>query len=379
MSVAVVGAGFSGLMFAMALARAGVKVDVYEEHARVGFPEHCTGLVSANTAEMIGRPAELSKLGVIESFVISGPSASARIRASRPVVKLDRVKLEEFMAEEAESEGVRINYGLKAKVSPDGVVTPVGRRYDVVILAEGYLGRQRASLGIGFSGPPIYGVNAEFEGGGSEDFEARFDGITSDGFFSWRVTLKSLSIVGTAARNPRELARKLAAAQKAFGVEGRPLTYYGGPILTGPYPKRIRAGRVVVVGDAASMNKPLTGGGLYPSASAALRAVSLYTKGVPIIDAVERAVTDTIGELRRFYHVARLLHERPDEVDLIIRAISSSGLLDRLSGRIDYDRHHEAIRASLMTGGLLQAMVRAFLEDPLGALRILAGGLEDLM
>ena len=379
MSVAIVGAGFSGLMFAIALARAGANVDVYEEHARVGFPEHCTGLVSAYTAEMIGRPAEVSKLGVIESFVVSGPSLSARVRASRPVVKLDRVKLEEVMAEEAESEGVRINYGLRAKVSPEGVVTPVGKRYDAVILAEGYLGRQRTNLGIGFSGVPIYGVNAEYEGGGPEDFEARFDGVTSDGFFSWRVTLKSFSIIGTAARHPTELARRLAAAQKVFGVEGRPLTYYGGPILTGPYPKRVRAGRVVVVGDAASMNKPLTGGGLYPSALAATRAANLYTRGVPILYAVERAVRDTLSEMRKFYHVARLLHERPNEVDLIIRALSSSGLLDSLSGKIDYDRHHEVIRASLTTRRLLSAAIRAFIEDPMGALRILVSGLEDLV
>ncbi len=379
MRVAVVGAGFSGLMFATALARAGANVEVFEEHNKVGFPEHCTGLVSERTAEIIGRPAEGSRIGTIGSFLISGPRNSMRIRASSPVVKLDRVKLEELMKEEAEDEGVRFRFGSRARVTPEGHVLPEGRSYDAVILAEGYMGALRGILGIGFTGEPVYGVNVEFDSGGPADFEARFDRATSDGFFSWRVLVGSITIVGTAARDPRVLSVKLTKAVRLHGAEGRILKYYGGPIIVGPYPRRVRSGRVVVVGDAASMNKPLTGGGLYPSAVASLRAEALVREGVSVADAVERSVLETLRELRQTYHTSRLLHERPEVVDLIVEAAASTGLADRLSGMIDYDRHHEIIGLSVRTKEFYASALRVFLRDPVASLRLLVSGLADIV
>ncbi|MGC9209972.1 MAG: NAD(P)-binding protein [Acidilobus sp.] len=379
MAVAVVGAGFSGLMFAVALARAGERVDLYEEHDRVGYPEHCTGLVSEATVQAIGRPAVRSTLGVMESFVVSGPTASLRLRASRPVVKLDRVRLEQLMLEEAESEGVHYTPGLRVRARPDGSLIPTNKRYDAIVLAEGYLGAQRHELGIGFRGSPLYGVNVEVDVGGTPDFEAKFDERLSDGFFAWKVILGSTTIVGTASRDPRTLKRKLDEAMRAFEVEGRQVKVYGGPIITGPYPDKVRAGRVVVVGDASSMNKALTGGGLFPSSSAALRAETMIREGKGVPEALEESVLHVIRELKRMYRLSRLLHGRPYVVDLVIRASLESGLADRLMGKIDYDRHQTLLEQSLRTTSFYRAAFSALVRDPVNSLRLAAAAIADMI
>ncbi|ADL19734.1 dehydrogenase (flavoprotein)-like protein [Acidilobus saccharovorans 345-15] len=379
MRAAVIGAGFSGLMFALSLAQGGVNVDLYEEHNRVGYPEHCTGLVSKATQDMIGRPALRSELGTIGSFVIAGPRLSLRLRASQPIVKLDRVRLEELMLEEAEAEGVNFISGAKVRPLPSGEVLPPGRSYDVIVLAEGFNGRLRGPLGIGFSGHPLFGVNAEFEGGGEADFVARFDRSTSDGFFSWKVSVDGLTVVGTASRDPRGLGRLLEESMRVHGAEGKPLKTYGGPILTGPMPRRVRLGRVIAVGDAASMNKPLTGGGLYPSAAAARRAQALINGGARPADAVEEAVLGVLKVLRRTYRLSRLLHGRPEAVDVLIRAATDSGLAERVSGRIDYDVHDSLFRESIKSWRFYLAAADTIITSPVTSLRLLASLLADMI
>jgi flavin-dependent dehydrogenase len=366
-------------MFATALAQAGVNVDLFEEHRRVGFPEHCTGLISRATEEMIGGPALKSELGVIESFVISGPRLSLRLRASQPIVKLNRVRLEELMLEGAEAEGVKFIDGVKTRPLPDGTVLPLGKSYDVVILAEGFNGTARRQLGIGFNGEVIYGVNAEAEDGGSPDFEAKFDETTSDGFFSWRVTLRSVSVVGTASRRPSVLAAKLREAMKAHNVEGDIVKTYGGPIITGPPSDKVRLGRVVVVGDAASMNKPLTGGGLYPSAAASRMAQRMIAKGISVADALEASVKSVNRGLRRSYHVSKLLHSRPEAVDLLVYAATSSGLAEEVSGKVDYDIHFSLFRESARSWRAYYGALRALVRSPANSLRLLASLITDII
>lgn len=379
MRAAVIGAGYSGLMLSRALARVGANVDLYEEHDRVGFPEHCTGLVSSLTVRLIGPPAEGSRLGEIGSFVISGPTSSVRLRPSEPVVKLDRVRLEEMLLDDAVREGVKYYSESRVRVSPAGEVLPSGRRYDVVVLAEGYLGRLRRALGVGFAGPPVYGVNAEVDDRGNPDFVARFDGETSYGFFSWRVTLGSYSIVGTASKDPRLLGRLLKSSLERHNVEGRPFKVYGGPIIVGPPPRSVAVGRVVVVGDAAAMNKPLTGGGLYPTALASHALEVMAANGLAPEEAVRRSVLLALREVSRSYHVSRVLHDRPALVDALAAAASRYGIADDLSGSIDYDRHYLLLRRSISMTKAVPASLQVLVQDPYGAARLLASLLEDML
>ncbi len=374
-----IGAGFSGLALANRLLEAGVEVDIYEEHNKVGFPNHCTGLVSAYTQRLIGRPAVSSELGRFDSFVISGPSESVTLRASEPVIKLNRIRLEELMLEEAESKGAKVHMGVRAGVRPTGEVLPDGKRYDVVILAEGQMGSLRKELGIGSSARPLWGVNLELEAEVNGTFVALFDRRLSDGFFTWLVPLKGFAIVGTAARDPRLLGRLVERVQERFGLAGaRRLGIYGGPVISSPPPKAVRVGRVVAVGDAAAMTKPLTGGGLYPSAEAAVRAAKMILGGADPADAVEVAVKAVLSEQAKSYRLSRLLHEDPSLVDLLARAAKRSGLDRGSEGRVDYDRHMSVFSLALSSSRSLIAAAY-LLRRPADAMRMLGSVLAGYL
>ena len=57
--LAIVGAGPAGLLTATRCAESGLDVVVLEEHARIGRPTHCTGIVSLETAEFVKIPDEM--------------------------------------------------------------------------------------------------------------------------------------------------------------------------------------------------------------------------------------------------------------------------------------------------------------------------------
>ena len=148
-------------------------------------------------------------------------------------------------------------------------------------------------------------------------------------------------------------------------------------MLAGPPVDSPRVGRVVVVGDAAFMNKPLTGGGLYPNAEAATRAAALIRAGEDPLRALERSVREVGRFLARAYHLARLVHGRPRLVDALAHAASASGLAARLSGLVDYDRHERLLGAAARAGlPALGAAARLLADDPLGAALLLAASLR---
>ncbi|MEB3788211.1 MAG: FAD-dependent oxidoreductase, partial [Desulfurococcales archaeon] len=97
--IALVGAGYAGLVLAWKLAESGARVTVYEEHDEgwVGLPRHCTGLVSARVVEGLDAwRLVLDKYKTVE-FAARGETVALRPRGG--VYRLDRVMLERTLYE----------------------------------------------------------------------------------------------------------------------------------------------------------------------------------------------------------------------------------------------------------------------------------------
>lgn len=343
MRIAVVGGGFSGLVFAYKLASKGYDVDVYEEHGGVGFPPHCTGLVSMDTVGLIGGPAWENILGTYRGVVLDVEGYRCTINTVNKVVKLDRVRLEESLLEAALMHGARVFLGRRVtSVSRDGRVSIGGveKWYDMIVLAEGLSGSLRRRLGVEHKVTTTVGLNIEHSSGvESVDrdhvwirFARGLDG------FSWKLVFLERLLAGALSLNPGQVKRWLNRFTRALG-DG---FLYGGVVVHGPPLRNPRVGRVLIVGDAAGFNKPLTGGGLYPNAFLA-EAVAGSDLSSGSFAGVDRVVSRLVGKLYRQYRIARGYYRDPGRGVLLLKSLVQGGLCDVLNGRIDYDGHERLI------------------------------------
>ncbi len=307
MRVAVVGAGFSGLAAALELSEVS-EVTIFEEHKEVGIPEHCTGIVSKRVYEGL-KFAEEAVEGKLEEYFI-GTKEGKGIRIKGPkgfTVKFQRKRLEEIMLEVVLSKGAKFINKFVKEVNPKGTVE--GERFDRVVIAEGWGAEIAKTLHVAPKPRRVYGINLEIEGKTAfpGSVEVWFDELLAPGFFAWVVMLEGKAVVGTASEpgraNVRKLAEKVLEIAKRRGlVEGEVVKAYGGVIQTGPPSLAPYRGRVAVTGDAAGLNKPLTGGGLYPS----LEVAKGYKKFFPKL---WRAYHPLVERLYAETYLSRPLHK----------------------------------------------------------------------
>ena len=341
--IAIVGAGFSGSLLAVALSRAGFEVTIYEEHRNIGIPPHCTGIISRKTLSLINEVAGPLPPSVIAAK-LKGLRACAYdrcvvINVEGGLIMLNRPRLDVLLAERAEKYGGSVNTGVRVEnVSLDGRVSlrnGPDRKYDVVIIAEGPVPRLRKRLSIGLLSEPSYGVNyvtrssvigqeLSTEVPPEEYAHVRFDPMYAPGYM-WAIRVGSeYTIIGAASRRVESIGNLLKRVAGAIEWS------YGGRLYLGEDPpSRISAGKVVVFGDAAGLVKPLSGGGLYPQALVAdlfLRCiskkaekndrelVSCLTKGIRRVHArigsSSRAARRLLENTQSMYNILEILKDK---------------------------------------------------------------------
>ncbi len=365
---AVVGAGFAGLINAVKLLSSGVSVDIYEEHDKVGYPKHCTGLVSLRTARLIGRAAETSIEAVYDYLVLRSGGDELRIRAR--TVKLDRVRLENALLREAEKLGASVRLGERvASVSPGRgeIELENGERhsgYDIIVLAEGLHGMIRRRLSILWTPRTSMGINLEARCPSRGTLTV----LEKEGaWFAWLVPTPRSLVAGALGPRPGGVMRASQSIMKESGCDAS-REVYGGRVIHGPPmpPDQAVRARFAIVGDAAGLTKPLTGGGLYPNTVLAEIASRELRHGYDLSRAYSLAYETLYKRLRRQFRIARALLEG-GILWPAVRALarSYSGALE-----LDYDEHEKALRSIVRTLGFKTVSAAARLV--LGAPRALA-------
>ncbi|TFG10627.1 NAD(P)/FAD-dependent oxidoreductase [Candidatus Thorarchaeota archaeon] len=300
--VIVVGAGPAGLLSAGTIARKGYDVAVFEEHASIGRPVHCAGLLSSSGLAGLGlNPPEHVVQNQVEGARIYSPACdNIEIRRGRrEAIVVDRGAFDRWLAESAESEGARIMTDSKIEsvsITETRVEVHLQRshsptRGEVLVNAEG--SRCQISQDIGLPAVPRSSKLAAYQYEMSnvdideKQVEMFYGRHLAPGFFAWIIPLgNNRARVGLASRN--QTMTRLKRGMKHHPVLSRRLQNasvdrgLGGVVLVGRPIERTYDTRAVVVGDAAGHVKATTGGGVILGGQAAELA------GETVVDALER-------------------------------------------------------------------------------------------
>ena len=275
MRVAIIGGGPAGLTAARILAGEGCHVDVYEEHAEIGVPVHCTGIVSS---EFFSH-AELNDEFIVNS-VSNVTAICADTNRTLPVngdeIILARDRFDQHLAHQAENAGAKIHLTSRVtNITKDLALTirnttsgaEKTERYERLIGAEGPRSITARTFGLQTKRSYYFTAQATIEGEFDEKrYEVHLGSIAPD-YFAWVVPESpTRARAGIGSRtNTRRLFERFMTHRFGDDYETQVIAMQGAPIpLYNPL-ARTSKGRVILAGDAAGHNKATTGGGIIPS------------------------------------------------------------------------------------------------------------------
>ncbi|MEM1644169.1 MAG: NAD(P)/FAD-dependent oxidoreductase [Desulfurococcaceae archaeon] len=350
--VSIVGGGVAGLSLAALLGR-DVDVKLFEEHRVVGYPKHCTGVISSETLKLfkdiLFEPPTLASSREVE---IHAGSKSMSINLSKnPIYVVDRQLFEEKLLDSALNAGAEVELGVRVrsfKASPNGVTLIAGSAeecFNSIVIAEGAARRLSRNLKCP-EGEVIYGVNYLVRVG--ECIEPKvhvFFTKSTPGLFAWFVPIGSEAIVGYGGGliHRDEL---LSYVVKCTNVKlGGVIESYGGLInIAKPCSPVHCNGRVYLTGDSAALNKPLTGGGLHaiamltPALASSIKS-SESTSLIKVFKAFEKRHRVQLNA-RRAVMALGGLHVG---AEALVRSLEARSLIEAQH----FDHHEEAILRSI--------------------------------
>jgi geranylgeranyl reductase family protein len=290
LDVAVIGGGPGGLHAATLLSSAGFDVTLFEEHNEIGQPVHCTGVLADDAFREFGL-SRASILNTLSTAKFVSP-AGFQISYTTPSVEahvVDRRLLDRTIAQRATEAGARLCAGCRVRnleSSADGMrididgADPVHARAVVLACGASY-GLQRR-FGLGMPTVSLNSAQLEVPARRGGDVEVYFGAAWAPGGFAWTVPVSrpmgpfvrvGLMCEGDAPAFFRQFVDRIGPS---WGI---PRELVGEPrrrLLPLSTVSRTFASRLLLVGDAAGLVKPTTGGGIYYSlVSATLAAETL--------------------------------------------------------------------------------------------------------
>ncbi len=389
--VAIVGGGPTGLIAAHDIAEQGHDVVVLEEHPTIGEPDHCAGLLSLSGLASLGLrpPGEVIQNRVSGARIYSPSGHSVLVeRGRREAQVVDRSRFDRWLAERAIDAGAAVLIGTKVMGinCPDGescsVMLQTSDEDDtleaqIIVDAEGT--RCQLSKAVGL--PPVPRNSKypayQYELSGvdvDEDIVEMYYGRrTAPGFFAWIIPLgEKRARVGLAARDRAKV--RLEAAMRHHSIMSMRLKHasvergFGGVVLSGLPIKRTVKGRFLVVGDAAGIVKPTTGGGVIMGGIAARvagRVVSnalskekLQDTDIQLYESSWRSLL--IRELRAMYFTQRVISSLSDRgLDTLIKDAEQFDLVETVRREGDMDLQRRVILRLLINPFTILAGLRA--------------------
>jgi digeranylgeranylglycerophospholipid reductase len=283
----IVGGSFAGLACARTAALRGLKVAVLDSKSEPGARVRTTGIVVKEASDEFDLPAQLMRK--VRGVRLYAPDdRSVDLHAPGYFFQAtDTAGVLRWMAGEAERAGAQMMYGRKfesALAHEHGVaLTSLGLHAQFLIGADGVrsrvaelfdLSRNRRFLaGIEIECEPLEGVDPRF-------LHCFADSRIAPGYIAWVVPGAGVTQIGVAARRPTkpDLGALLQRLKLVCDIKQiRVIARRSGLIPTGGTLSNLGGNRVMLVGDAAGMVSPVTGGGIHTALHFGRRAAQLVS------------------------------------------------------------------------------------------------------
>lgn len=366
--VIVIGGGPGGLFAAARLAERGHDTLLVEEHAEVGRPVHCTGILAREAFPEFGL-SNGSILNALSHVRFNSPSGLQVDYDPTGVdaVVVDRAVFDEEIASRAVAAGARIRAGQRVtRLTTDdsGVTVTVSSgetlQARTAVLACGASYAFQRQLGLGM--PSVYLASAQLELPASRagDVEVFFGSQVAPAGFAWAVPVLrgeeyyvrvGLMCDGDAGYY---FARLLDRVRGTFGITAAEGIQPRRRLLPLATIRRTYADRIIAVGDAAGLVKPTTGGGIYYSLfSADLAAGFLHDALVrddvseARLSGYEAAWRERLNAEFRSQLALRMLAQRlsDGEVDSLFSLAQTDGIMPLVYKTAQFNRHRDLIAA----------------------------------
>ena len=284
--VIIVGAGPVGGPAATLLSQQGLKVLMLEEHKEIGRPFQCAGLVTPSAMDAV--EAYDTVLQEVDGALIHGPSGTLVPVGTEGTLRtyvVCRKRFDQFVVQQGMEAGATLwldSIPLDAQPSDTGVDVVVRKEGEeqtlsckLLIGADGAHSWTRRTFKMGRMKELMIGFQTEVVGYEGRDrwLEMYSGSSIAPGFFAWVIPsgfgTHRIGLWSTADRlNGRSIESCYQDLMdhplwKDRFANTSEIARYCGPVPSGMVKHPVK-NRVMLLGDAAGMAKPTTGGGLGP-------------------------------------------------------------------------------------------------------------------
>jgi digeranylgeranylglycerophospholipid reductase len=378
--VLIVGGGPGGLYAAGRLAQAGFGVVVCEEHDSIGTPVHCTGVLGSDTFDQFALPRDaiLNSLTTVR-FVSPAGLVIRYTPGTQQAVVLDRSLFDRRLAESAVEAGAELRVSSRVSsldVTATGVHASAGgaavsARLAVLACGASYMLQRRFDLGL--PAAFLHTAQRELAARVLGDVEIHFGATVAPGGFAWAVPVHRpdgprvrIGVMAT-REAPAWYDAMCERLAPGWGVEPDSAPPRLKFLPLGPIPRTF-ADRLLVVGDAAGLVKPTTGGGIYYSILSASIAVDVACEALEKnqLDAAALSTYQTRWRrhLDRELEAQRALRDAADamgdeDIDALFDLAKVDGIMPIVRKTARFNQHRHLIRALFKHPPARQVLLRA--------------------